>query len=83
MKIIDIELGYTLRDIKAGDVFRFNGLMYLKTSEPRGFDEDGQFILCVNMASGETEDIHENSYVTLIEGRFIIEDEHGCSNGSD
>lgn len=83
MKIIDRELGYTLCNIKAGEVFRFNGLLYLKTSESRGFDEDGAFIQCVNMKSGEIEDIHENSYVTSIEGRFIIEYEHGCSNGSN
>lgn len=79
MRIIERELGCTLRYIKAGDVFRFNGLLYLKTNESNGFDENGLFIQCVNMKNGMIEDIHENSYVTSIEGRFIIDNENGSN----
>lgn len=63
MKII--EKGIKISDLKPGDTFRFNGEIYLRTTD--------WFWNAVCITNGVLRGFHEDDYVQKVDGSFVIE----------
>jgi len=50
-----------IKDLKEGETFIWNDKLYMKTDELNGDEE----YICVNLGSGRTIHLKENTYVTL------------------
>lgn len=70
---------YTFRDIHCGQVFKYEGSVYMRIA-PVTTDEDT--FCCVDLEEGSVWSIGDNEEVTLLNGEYVVKSSKEFKNNS-
>lgn len=62
---------WRISSLKAGDVFRYRDVFYLKTT--MGDPDDPNIVICVRLDNGEPKPLMEEEFCTVVNAEVVIE----------